>query len=419
MQSNYSRHYQALLIGLSIFGFVLALSKSAGSVMMGLVYIYIFVMMALDNGFRSNIVRSISQPLTIPIGIYILVVLLGLSFAKQLSEGINEVKQIINLLLVYLMVSVSIDAGQDEAVRLKSAGGLFLSFLAGIFVLDLIGFLTYFGFVGHARYILPVHPLNMHHVWFGNLNALGVYTAASLLLFPYSGRRPVISVLLRCFIVLAAISILLSTSRTAWFGMVITSSVLFFFWIRNRKILIIAALSLIAVCVAAYSFIDVINQRISLIFSDISLFSSGVTKTSIGARFLMWKASLNLFFSHPFFGVGTGGYKTALAGLVSSGTLPPFIEKFNQPHNMYLFTLVTNGLVGFFALLFIFYRIFRYAGGLIKLSQKERLFGFLSMAAAVHYMTAGLAESLLNMHVLISTFALILGICIRRTEEAP
>ena len=168
----------------------------------------------------------------------------------------------------------------------------------------------------------------------------------------------------------------------------------------------------------AYWFIDVVNQRIGLIFSDISLFSSGVTNTSIGARLLMWKASLKLFLSHPVFGVGTGGYKTALAELVSSGALPSFIRKFNQPHNMYFFTLVTNGLVGFSALLFIFYRIFRYAGGLIGLSREERLFGFLSMAIALHYMTAGLAESLLNMHVLIGTFALISGVCVRRTTEA-
>jgi O-antigen ligase len=418
MEFNHLRHYQALLTALSIFGFILPLSKSAGSAVMGLVYIYAFVIIARDRNFRLTIVRSINQPLIVPVGIYVLVALLGLLLTERLSEGINEVKQIVNLLLVYLMVSVSIDAEQGEAVKLKNTVALFLSFLAGILVLDLIGLLTYFGFTGHTRYVLPVHPLNMHHVWFGNLNALGVYAAASLLLFPYSRRRFAISVLLWSSIGLGAISILLSTARTAWFGMIFTSLVLFFFWIKNKKVLVIAGISLIAACIAAYSLTDVIHQRISLIVSDISLFSSGVTKTSIGARLLMWKASLNLFLSHPVFGVGTGDYKTALAELVASGALPPFIQKFNQPHNMYLFTLVTHGSIGFSALLFIFYRVFRYAGGLIRLNQKERLLGFLSMAVAVHYMTAGLAESLLNIHVLISSFAFILGVCVRRTREA-
>jgi O-antigen ligase len=419
MEFDHSRHYQALLTGLSIFGFILPLSKSAGSIAMGMLYIYAFVMMARDQNFRASAIRSINQPLIVPIGIYIFVALLALSFTEQLSEGINEIKQIVNLLLVYLLVSVSIDAEQDKAIRLKNAGALLLSFLAGILVLDIIGLLTYFGLVGRARYVLPVHPLNMHHVWFGNLNALGVYTAVFLLLFPYSGKRSAVSALLWTFIVLGAVSMLLSTARTAWFGMIFTSLVLIFFSLKNKKVLAVAGLSLIVACLAAYSFDDVIHRRISLIFSDISLFSSGVTNTSIGARLLMWKASLKLFLSHPVFGVGTGDYKAAIAGLVSSGDLPPFILKFNQPHNMYLFTLVTNGLVGFFSLLFIFYRILRYAGNLIRLSQKERLFGFLSMAVAIHYMTAGLAESLLNMHVLIGSFALISGICIRRAREAP
>jgi O-antigen ligase len=419
MEFDHSRHSRALLTGLLIFGFILPLSKSVSSVIMGLVYIYAFVMIILDGNFRATVVSRINQPLTVPIGIYVLIALLGLSFTEQLSEGINIVKQIVNLPLVYLMVSVSVDAEQSGAVRLKNAEGLFLSFLAGILVLDLIGLLTYCGLIGHARYVLPVDPLNMHHVWFGNLNALGVYTAASLLLFRSYGRHFAMRALLWYFIVLAAISILLSTARTAWFGMIFTSLVMFFFLIKNKKILVISGISLIAVCIAAYSFTDIIHQRINMIFSDISLFFSGVTHTSIGARFLMWKGALALFLSHPVFGVGTGDYKTALAGLVASGMLPSFVQKFNQPHNMYLFSLVTNGLIGFFALLFIFYRIFRYAKGLIRLSQKERLFGFLSMAVAVHYMTAGLAESLLNMHVLIGSFALISGICIRRTLSTP
>ena len=121
MEFNYSRHYQALLTGLSIFGFILPLSKSAGSVVMGLVYIYVFVVIARDKNFRSTVVSRINQPLTVPIGIYVLIALLGLSFTEQLSEGINEVKQIVNLPLVYLMLSVLVDGEHDEAVRLKDA----------------------------------------------------------------------------------------------------------------------------------------------------------------------------------------------------------------------------------------------------------------------------------------------------------
>jgi O-antigen ligase len=413
MEFNQSRHYRALLIGLSTFAFILPLSKSAGSAMMGLIYIYVFVMIARDKNFRSSVAHSINQPLTFPIGAYIFVALLGLSFTSQLSEGINILKQIINLPLVYLMLSVSIDGEHGESVRLEDTEQILLSFLAGIFVLDLIALFTYFGLIGNARYVLPVHPMDMHHIWFGNLNAIGVYTAVCLLLFPHFRRRLPIAVLLWSLIGLAAISILLSTSRTAWLGMIFTSLVLLFFMIRNKKLFIVAGILVIAACIAAYFFSDIIHQRIGKIWDDISLFSAGTTETSVGARFLMWKGALTMFLSHPFLGVGTGDYKIGLSELVASGALPPFVSHFNQPHNMYLFTLATNGLIGFSALLFIFYRIFRYAAGLIRLRREERLFGFLSMAATVHFMTAGLTESVLNIHVLLCTFAFISGLCVR------
>jgi O-antigen ligase len=414
MEFNQSRHYRALLIGLSIFAFILPLSKSAGSAMMGLIYFYLFVMMARDKSFRSSVARNVNQPLTVPVGIYIFIALLDLFFTSQLSDGINIVKQIINLPLIYLMLSVSIDGEHGDPVRLKDAEQIFLSFLAGIFVLDLIALFTYLGFIGNARHVLPVHPMDMHHIWFGNLNAIGVYTAVFLLLFPHSRRQLPVSVLLWCLIGLAAISILLSTSRTAWLGMIFTFLVLLFFLIKNKKLFVVAGILVITACVAAYFFSDIIHQRIGKIWDDISLFSAGTTETSVGARFLMWKGALTMFLSHPFLGVGTGDYKMGLSELVASGALPPFVSHFNQPHNMYLFTLATNGLIGFFALLFIFYRIFRYAAGLIRLHQEVRLFGFLSMAATVHFMTAGLTESVLNVHVLLCTFAFIAGLCVRR-----
>jgi O-antigen ligase len=129
----------------------------------------------------------------------------------------------------------------------------------------------------------------------------------------------------------------------------------------------------------------------------------------------MWKAASEMFFSNPLFGVGPGDYKPTLAALVSAGRFPDFILRYNQPHNMYLFALATTGLVGFSGLLFMFNRILRHAGKLIY--NKERFFGFLALAVSVHFMTAGLTESLLNIHVMISTLSLLLGVSVRRAYK--
>jgi O-antigen ligase len=112
--------------------------------------------------------------------------------------------------------------------------------------------------------------------------------------------------------------------------------------------------------------------------------------------------------------VGTGNYRSTGYELVRLGRIPDIILRYNQPHNMYLFTLATNGLIGLSALLFVFYRIFKLVKTLIKPLQRERLFGFMALSVAVHFMIAGLTEALMNIHILICTFAFIMGVSMRR-----
>jgi len=80
---------------------------------------------------------------------------------------------------------------------------------------------------------------------------------------------------------------------------------------------------------------------------------------------------------------------------------------------MYLFTLAISGLAGLSALFFIFYKILSLSKHLIGPLRRDRIFGFLALSVLIHFMVAGLTESLLNIHVLISTFAFIMGVSVR------
>jgi O-antigen ligase len=196
-------------------------------------------------------------------------------------------------------------------------------------------------------------------------------------------------------------------------GIFVTIAVSAYFLIRQKGTYFIAAASTIIGSVLLYLFNNIIRERINQIFNDLSLFVTGVTSTSIGARLLMWKAALEMLISNPLFGVGPGDYKSSISAFVSAGRFPESILRYNQPHNMYLFALATTGLIGFFALVFIFYKALRHTKRL--LCDKNRFFGALALAVSLHFMTAGLTESLFNIHVLTCSFALISGICIRKS----
>jgi O-antigen ligase len=179
----------------------------------------------------------------------------------------------------------------------------------------------------------------------------------------------------------------------------------------------------VVVCLSSYLFIPFVQERIHMIGSDISTYSAGESVTSsLAARFLMWKAALLMFLSSPLTGVGTGDYLPTMAAYVNAGQFPRFLLNFNQPHNMYLFALATNGLPGIIALLYVFYRILRLAVPIMQATEgseerkKEKLFAFLAAATAVHFLIAGLTDSFFSIQVLRYSFAFVMGLCMRQSN---
>ena len=134
----------------------------------------------------------------------------------------------------------------------------------------------------------------------------------------------------------------------------------------------------------------------------------------------MWEAALQMFTSHPVVGVGTGDFVEAMKTLRRARLIPKFLLGFNQPHNMYLFSMATNGIVGLASLLYVFYRSLRSAAPALRSENGVNVFAFLAMAAAVHFMVAGFMDSFFNIQVLRFSFAFIMGVCIRSSvNRAP
>jgi O-antigen ligase len=120
-----------------------------------------------------------------------------------------------------------------------------------------------------------------------------------------------------------------------------------------------------------------------------------------------------MFLSNPLFGVGTGDYVLTMNRWMASGDLPPYLAEFNQPHNLYLFALATNGLLGLSALLYLFYRGLKFALLLVKQEGERRVFAFVALATIVHFMIAGMTDSFFNIQILRYTFAFVMGVCVR------
>jgi O-antigen ligase len=422
MSMKRSRYYGALAWFLLLFAFTLPLSKSAGNILLFLIYITAITGALLYQEIREPFISSIKQPLTLAFLLIFLVAFIGVFFSEKYADGIHTANKFLSMPAIYLMVAVLIQVLQEKSSKFGNPETILTAFLIGLMILNIIGVMTYLGIVGHNKFVLPLSPLHVHHIWFSNLNALGLYAAAAFLIYSWRDLTSGSKVFLYISLALAVLCILLSTSRTAWFGILLTSLVMAFLVGKNRKVFFMTVGVVTAICLSAYLFIPFVQERIHMIGSDISTYSAGESVTSsLAARFLMWKAALLMFLSNPLTGVGSGDYVPTMAAYVNAGQFPHFLLDFNQPHNMYLFALATNGLPGLIALLYVFYRILKLAIPVMQSSEEsgdrinKRLFAFLATATAVHFLIAGLTDSFFSIEILRYSFVFIMGLCVRQS----
>jgi len=403
---------------LLLFALLLPLSKSAVTVLVGIAALYLFSLAIAKGAYRAELKHFLDQPLLVPVLLPVGVAIAGLSLTEHLSDGLGIVNKLATLPLAYLVIAVLVDAADSGPSGSRTAETALLVFIAGVLLLDGIAALTYLGIIGQRKFTLPVYPMNVHHIWFSNLNAVGLYAALSFLFSGMVKSNRALRIFLAVFLGFAVFSILFSLSRTAWFGLFAAGIVLSYLLARTKRWFLLALATMIAGCLLAYQFSAIVQSRVNSIFSDIALYTRGETFSNVGDRFVMWKAAFSMFLSNPLMGVGTGDYMATMREYVAAGTVPERILGFNQPHNMYLFALATNGLLGLAALLFLFSRVLVLSLPLREAQPGQKQFRFLAVAVAVHYLVAGLTDSLFNIFLLRYTFAFIMGTCVRESVKS-
>jgi O-antigen ligase len=177
---------------------------------------------------------------------------------------------------------------------------------------------------------------------------------------------------------------------------------------------------LVILCAAvfAYYFLppDIVQIRISYAISDIQQYlQTNNTNTSLGARMVLWQASLPLIAEQPLLGWGS------VANYVNfSSDSADVFQRFNHFHNDILDALVKRGLLGGLALLVIyvlpailFYRQLK------QCSPTKQPFACAGLILVIATFVFGLTQSFLSHSsgVMIYVFMLVILWAQVRTEE--
>lgn len=244
-----------------------------------------------------------------------------------------------NIILFWLLSSQFI---RTPSV-LKNA---FLSFILSVFMMSV---LIYLG-IGVER-DLSEGIGNSRLSFFGNnSNTLGEYLSISIILVVYLFINRMKYFGKKSYWLLFTIPVFLSLvgltgSRGALVIIIVGISVLFF-TIKStffQKIigLFIGSLLLIYIVNKALES-EVMQKRVVESYED----------GNLGGREIIWARALNIFYYHPFTGLGATGYEREVLKVSN---------RFQDTHNLYLYLLVTGGIVGLCIYLIFFYVVWNSA----------------------------------------------------------
>jgi len=154
------------------------------------------------------------------------------------------------------------------------------------------------------------------------------------------------------------------------------------------------------------------KQVYSYLNNDISHMSRHIG--SLGIRIESWLAAWQVFIDNIYLGVGWGNYQKSVSALVENGTRNNLVANFSHPHNQFLSSMVSGGILGFVAILAlfilpvsIFIRVLRSSGVSVDI-RRNALIGLIMV---VSFAAFNLSESFLERSRPVAFFLFYLAVC--------
>ncbi len=302
----------------------------------------------LDGMVITKLAEIARSHLCLAFVCYVLIFLLAMAWTTDMAAGWEMVGRQVPLLLFPLYWRSTRHADRERHVS---------AFLIGLVVCAL---LAHYNWV--RLYWLPELPAGIQvaksfgdtapfvdRIMFAPLLALGAYLALRRALGMPPGHG-------RAFASLAAVlllsNLLFSGGRAGLVMFIAMVTGLAFEAIRaRRRALLLCALLIPSSLFGIYQTSDYFAQRVDAIVTDLKTFEQD-PNTSVGLRLVYWTTSWKVFTRHPLIGAGSGDFQHEYArAKPEKWVMTP--DSYN-PHNQFLMTGATTGLLGLTALVAIF-----------------------------------------------------------------
>jgi O-antigen ligase len=322
--------------------------------------------------------RSLKGAIKWPFIIFILYCGLTVVGAEDVANFSKKIARIIGYFLMYLMVV-------QLSTKEKNKKILSYAFIAAILVTTLPAIYVYY--IAPEAYIKSIYSTQkaLSEVGIMSKNNYGFFCCYMVffLFYMYSCSKTRFSkVLIFSLFVIQTIMLVLSYTRTAWAGFIV-SLPLFILFSKNKKRLLIPALATMIIIASLFSVVYYGAYR------DVTEkkqygFSSWQYRWSYA-----WPASIKAFKEKPIMGWGLGNDLYALAKAAHFD---------NTSHNDYLLILVETGIIGISLYLWLIVTLFLHTLSGIRSANNEesRLLYVTTLAIFTSFLIGSLGEHLLQ-----------------------
>ncbi len=328
---------------------------------------------------------------------------ISLLYTPDLGDGLMRFqKQVTKLIMAAIVIELVASAGEAQKYLIASAaGGVVLAAIA-----------VYQGLVRHVY--RP--PTMWNAVHGGNIFLFCLIALISLLLYEKRSRWKMAYVGAGLFM---GYAFYLNGTRGAWIALGVVFLAIPFLvssmTVRNKAFYYVVLL-LIAGGISQAPFF---KNKVIEAESNIQSYESDDSRTSLGYRMEMWKASGKMFLHNPVLGVGLGGWNKTLNQMAARKEAPDYILHYNQTHNIYLDVLSTRGLLGFitFAIIIAYPLYFAWKNS----GRENELYRTLLAFATIAFLVSGMTDTLVYIRGVYIAYILFVGLAMavlaRRAEE--
>ena len=199
-------------------------------------------------------------------------------------------------------------------------------------------------------------------------------------------------------------SLWMSAARGVWMVLPVLGYLLTFLYAgaNVKRNLLLTTVLLIVLAVLSYQSPKV-HDRIDEASDDLSSFTENIDAgddmpyTSIGARLEMWRLGFEIMKQNPWLGAGLDGFQRLAPKYAEESGWPDWITEHAFPHNIYITTLVTRGVVGLGGLVLLLIYLGRvYVRALKNDDPWLSQLGLAGIMLVVIYVVNGLTDDLID-----------------------